>query len=119
MKATRKEGFFHFHSSGSFQREALCSGCGSSQDELVGKVNYIGLQKFKVAQCCDCGLVSWDPQPSIELLSDGCGRLYRLDQIQTSRSKIVRGFARSYRLGTALQKATSLNTKKSMKKLIS
>ncbi len=52
-----------------------------------------------MVQCPDCALISIDPIPSAEIVAEGCGRLYSLQQGAEKREKILRGFAKSFRRG--------------------
>lgn len=81
------------------QRENQCSCCGEKIGDIVSKINYIGLQDVDLVQCPVCALTSFDPIPSKETTTLGCTLLYRFQQNDTSKKKILRGFARSYRRG--------------------
>jgi 2-polyprenyl-3-methyl-5-hydroxy-6-metoxy-1,4-benzoquinol methylase len=80
-------------------RHNACSVCDNKQGLLVGLINYIGLAQYDMLQCPGCGLVSCDPLPSEEITQKGCDLLYRIQQNNLTKNKIMRGFKRSYRRG--------------------
>lgn len=94
-----KKSFYQFPSLESKSRQNPCVLCQSQEGSLVGKMNYIGLEKYQVLQCPDCGLIAFDPLPTSDIIAEGCSLLYQLQQSSESPKKILRGFSRSYRRG--------------------
>jgi 2-polyprenyl-3-methyl-5-hydroxy-6-metoxy-1,4-benzoquinol methylase len=88
-----------FPSAKSVSRRDPCDLCGQKDGALVGQIDYIGLADLDMIQCPECGLISVDPIPSVDIVSAGCDRLYRIQQSGARRDQIIRGFAKSYRRG--------------------
>ncbi len=93
------ENFPFYNALESKSRINPCSCCGEKAGNIVSKINYIGLLDTDLVQCPHCALISVDPVPSTEETAKGCTLLYRFQQTETNKKKILRGFARSFRRG--------------------
>ncbi|MBF0205294.1 MAG: class I SAM-dependent methyltransferase [Oligoflexia bacterium] len=82
------------------RRQDPCCLCKAEKGNIVGKVNFIGLNHYTNVQCPKCGLISFDPIPEVKTTADGCSLLYQIQQSKEPSAKIIRGFKRSYRRGS-------------------
>jgi SAM-dependent methyltransferase len=78
-----------------------CCFCQQGDGNLVGLVNYFDIAHLDMIQCVRCGLISVDPIPASEVVTEGCLRLYASGYGNGRRGKVLRGFAKSYRKGAA------------------
>jgi 2-polyprenyl-3-methyl-5-hydroxy-6-metoxy-1,4-benzoquinol methylase len=91
--------YYRFPAFGDKRRVDACSLCNAREGKIAGRMNYAELGEWDVVQCLVCGLVSFDPIPGIEVIKQGCNRLYLVQQSERSRQGILRYFSRSYRRG--------------------
>lgn len=91
--------FYKFHSLSSVQRVDNCALCKEKTGGLIGRVNYAGVGEWDVVQCANCGLISLDPIPGLDVIKEGGRRLYLTHQATQSRRRMLKYFSRSYRRG--------------------
>jgi SAM-dependent methyltransferase len=91
--------FFAFPHKQQKERVHRCALCGGAAGNVVSRMNYIGLQTCDVVQCGDCGLISFDPVPDVEVTTRGCELNRILQYSRSSKHRILRGHLRSYRRG--------------------
>ncbi len=91
--------FYRFPTFGERQRSDACSLCALHIAPIVGRMNYTGLGEWDVVQCPQCGLISLDPMPGIDIIEQGCKRLYLVQQSGHSRRRVLKYFSRTYRRG--------------------
>lgn len=91
--------FYRFPHFGEKQRGDVCALCAAQTGLIVGRMNYTGLGEWDVVQCPDCGLLSYDPIPGIDIIARGCHRHYLHEQAGHSRRRLLRYMSRSYRRG--------------------
>jgi hypothetical protein len=72
--------FYKFKSASNIKRKNPCCVCSKTEGTLVGKINYFNLETMYFVQCPSCGLISVDPMPNMELVSQGCSLLYKHQQ---------------------------------------
>ena len=93
------QNFFLFSSTGDITRKNPCCYCGSTSGRWVGVINYIGLERYRVAQCPTCGLASFDPEMDVKIVSKGYSLFYQLEHSAISRKRRIGYFRRDYRRG--------------------
>ncbi len=104
--------FYLFPFKGSQKRQSACLLCCRESGNLVGQVSYFGLEDFDMIQCPECGLISIDPVPAEEVVKEGCTLLYASGYGAGNRKQIVRGFAKSFRRGSAFARRYLKQSKK-------
>ncbi|HEY3487841.1 MAG TPA: class I SAM-dependent methyltransferase [Gammaproteobacteria bacterium] len=91
--------FFIFPHKKEKHRMQGCTLCQATAGNVVSRINYIGLQTCDVVQCMNCGLISYDPIPDLEITARGCELNRILQYTRSSKSRILLGHLRSYRKG--------------------